>query len=162
MTQLQLEQDLIRWFIQGAFIAALVFGAVYVPFFEWHDTVTGRAIVTLVLSLAGALFHSVLIIWGVPSFQFKDGEVSLGPWWANALNWLSIISLGAIVIAIAMLAWQTLRYLNMHSVNKWACRLLWLGRPEDREILLPWEEGLRPNDRLPWLRRAIEKRKAPR
>lgn len=121
MTQLQLEIDLTEWFIEATFIASLIFAAVYIPYYDWRDTLTGKAVTVLVLSIAGALFHSVLIVWHVT----RDGA---GGFWGEFLIWLSIVSLGGAGLGIILLFYDLLRGIHSESDKKWICKLLMLGR----------------------------------
>lgn len=132
MTLLQIQTDLTEWFIEGTFIAALIFALVYIPFFDWRETVTGRATTILDLSIAGTLLHSVLIIWGVDTVSVRHPEAPSG-FWSQLVDWLSIVSLGAAGLAICMLAWQAGRYVLAQSTNKIICRVFYLGRKLDKE-----------------------------
>lgn len=125
-----LEVDLARWFTEGTFIISVIFALIYIPFFEWRETKTGRAFTTLILSIAGALLRPVLIIWGIISVRSNSNPAGF---WNDLFTWLSIISLGAAGIAIAVLAFKTLQILFAESKNKWICKLFFIGREPPRE-----------------------------
>lgn len=129
MTQLQFEVDLTEWFIQGTFIASLVFATVYIPFFKWRETITGRATTTLVLSIAGALLHSVLVLWGVTTITKGASPDQTTGFWNQFLTWVAIISLGFACISIATLAFVAVRYLIAESetTNRFLCKVFHLG-----------------------------------
>jgi hypothetical protein len=103
--------DLTKYFAQATFIASLLFALVYQLLkFRWWETVTGRATITLDLSIAGALLHTVLVIWGLPTVTLTKRAVSFGPWYDEILTWVSVISLGTAGLAIFLLCWQAFRY----------------------------------------------------
>jgi hypothetical protein len=105
MTQAQLQTNLISYFDQGTFIAALFFAVVYQLLkFRWWESVTGRAWMALALSVAGTLLHPVLIAWGVP--PVPQGRA---PWYDVALTWFAVLSVGVVGVAILVLAWQAVR-----------------------------------------------------
>lgn len=116
MTQIQI--DLFKWFMEGTFCAAIVFLAVYMRLFDWRETVTGRALVALAGSIAGALLHSVITIWGGPTFTEAQ------TWWQNALTWLSIASLLGAGMSLVILTWQALRRHVLESEKTWVTRVL--------------------------------------
>jgi hypothetical protein len=140
-----LISNLTKYFIVGTFCASVLFAILYGPLFNWQGTVTGRATFILDLSIAGALLHFVLLIWGVRTTGIKpgsaDGISNLGPWYDAALTWFSVISIAIAGISIIILIWQLLRVLAFDPQTKLAKRLLkpritgWLlkqGRPRAR------------------------------
>lgn len=129
MSSLQVEVDLTSWFIQATFIAAIIFAAVYIPFYDWRETLTGKAVTILVLSIAGALLHSCLVIWHATSLSVKAGtSTDVTGFWNNFLTWLAIISLGGAALSITVLVFETLRGIFSETDKPWLCRLLMLGR----------------------------------
>jgi len=119
VNELQLEIDLTRWFLEGAFISAVLFAVVYIPFFKWRETVTGRATTVLVLAIAGALLHSVLVAWGLISVSVaKNAKPIQGGIEDQFFTWLSIVSVGAAGLAILMLTWQAAHYMLADTGNK--------------------------------------------
>jgi hypothetical protein len=124
MTEFQWETDLTEWFIEGFFIGALLFTVIYVPFFKWRATSTGRAIATLVLAIVGALLHSVLNIWGVTQIGKPGGQGQMN----EALAWFAIFSLGAGALAVITLSFTAARFLFAESDNKFVCKALHLGK----------------------------------
>ena len=136
MSSLQLEVDLARWFTEATFIASVICALIYIPFFEWRETKTGKAFTTLILAIAGALLRPVLIIWGVITVSIRPGAKNpdnLG-FWNNFFIWLSIISLGAAGLALATLAFKILQVIFAESENKWICKLFFIRKepPRDR------------------------------
>jgi hypothetical protein len=115
----QLEVNLTEWFLQGTFLAALLFAVVYIPFFDWRATVTGRATTTLILSIAGALMHSTPVVWGVVGITVSKHAVQEPGGVVNQVfTWVSIVSLGGAGLSILILGWQSLRYMNAETNNK--------------------------------------------
>jgi hypothetical protein len=115
----QLEVNLTEWFLEGTFLAALLFAVVYIPFFDWRATVTGRATTTLILSIAGALLHSVLLIWGVIGISVsKYATQKPGGVTDQVFTWISVVSLGGAGLSILILGWQSLRYMHAETNNK--------------------------------------------
>lgn len=125
MTQITLAANLTKVFVQAAFIASILFAVIYTALkFHWWETVTGRAIICLDLGVAGALMHGALVIWGLPTYVVignthtvngANAQVSFGPWWSEALNWLSVVSLGVATVAILVLLWQAVRFAYVDS-----------------------------------------------
>jgi hypothetical protein len=133
MSQLEFATDLTTWFVEGTFIAALVFSVIYGFAFDWRHTVTGRCTLTLDLSIAGALLHSVLIIWGIQTVHLTHtGVENLSGFWNETLTWISVISLGGAGAAITILTWQCTRYLNAQSENRFLNKFLRLGSPQTK------------------------------
>jgi len=132
LSSLQLETDLTDWFAVGTFIAAIVFAAIYIPFFKWRETLTGKSVTVLILAIAGALLHAVLTYWHViPNLKTEQQQTS----GFHFFLWFSIVSLGFAGVAIIALTYETLRGIFSESENKWVCRLLRLGRkfPDDNK-----------------------------
>lgn len=124
MTQVQLEVDLTEWFIQGTFLAAVLFALVYIPFFKWRETVTGRATTVLVLAIAGALLHSTLIVWGVVGVSVaKNSKPVPGNFINQFFTWLSIVSIGAAGLSIVILTWQAGRFMLIDTDSKFLKRM---------------------------------------
>lgn len=119
LSSLRLETDLTSWFIQATFIAAIVFAAIYIPFYDWRGTLTGKAVTTLILCIAGALLHSVLVLWGV---HRESG------FWADFITWLAILSLGGAAVSIIVLTFEMLRGIFSETDKPWLCKVLLLGR----------------------------------
>lgn len=127
MTQITLAANLTKVFVQAAFIASILFAAIYTALrFRWWETVTGRAIICLDLGIAGALMHGALVIWGLPTYVVvgndhavngANAHVSFGPWWSELLNWLSVVSLGVATVAILVLLWQAVRFAYVDNRN---------------------------------------------
>jgi len=122
----QLQLDLSEWFVEIAFISAIIFAVIYIPFYKWRETLTGKAVTVLILAIAGALFRPVLLIWHV--IHYPKGNQSPGGFWNDCFTWLSIVSLAAAGAAIIALIFEMLRGIFSESENKWICRLLMLGR----------------------------------
>ena len=132
MSQVQWEIDLTEWFVQGTFIASVVFAMVYIPFYDWRETLTGKAVTVLILAIAGALFRSVLVLWGVITVTVRPDTVRQGSatigFWNEFFTWLSIVSLGAAGVSITLLLWESLRGIFSESENKIICKAFRLGR----------------------------------
>lgn len=130
MSQLRWVVDLSDWGVEATFITALALAVVYMTFFTWRETMTGRSITVLSLSIAGALLHSVLVIWGVISVRFTahDGA-ALNGFWDEFFTWLSVICLMGAALALATLTFTALRYLpaEAQTKNNLLCKVLRLG-----------------------------------
>jgi hypothetical protein len=129
MTELQWEVNLTQWFIEGTFSAAILFAMIYIPFYKWRETITGRATAILDLAIAGSLLHSSLLSWGVTSLSVKaDGVANLPPgFWNNTLTWVSIISVGAAGVSIVTLTFAALQHLEPETTNRFFVKVLHLG-----------------------------------
>lgn len=118
MTQLEFATDLTEWFAEFTFIAALVFAVIYAKMYQWRETLTGHATLTLTLCIAGALLHTVLIIWGLDTVHLtRTGISTLHGFWNETLTWLSIICFGGAGTAITILAAQCLYIHYLRNKN---------------------------------------------
>lgn len=97
--------------IQFAFGAAALFGIVYgaVFRFRWWETPTGRAVITLSVSVVFALLPSVLIIWGVPITIFEATPAHRVPVDATILSWLSVAGIDGAGVSLLVLAWVSVQ-----------------------------------------------------
>lgn len=136
MSQVQWEIGLTEWFIVGTFIASIVFASLYIPFYEWRETVTGRAVTILILAIAGALLRSVLVLWGVVTVTVKPGGKTLQTetmgFWNEFFTWFSVISLGFAGLSIILLIYALFRNLFLNSDNTIICWILHLGKHNGR------------------------------
>lgn len=103
------------------FFVVIITGVVYAKVFDWKETLTGKLFVLLMITIAGAVFRNVLVIWGVISPLDKGAGLQV-------LIWLSIISLGMFGIIVALLLWEGLRQVFSGSENKLICKLFMLGK----------------------------------
>lgn len=133
MSQVQWQADLSQWFAQVFFIAAFVVAIIYIGYYDWEETVTGRAVTVLLIAIVGALLERVLIIWKIIRWpaattikQIQQAETA--GFWNDFFTWLSVISLGAGALALIVLGWEILRGIFQDTEKKWLCKLLLLGR----------------------------------
>lgn len=130
MTQLQVQTDLITWFIQAVFIGAAVFTVIYAALFRWWETATGRSTLAVFAGVAGTLLHEVLIIWGVQTVHLTRHGMQTGGVSDEFLTWLSVVGLGFVGVGVAMFAYQAAQYcLSERNVaNRWVARVFRLGK----------------------------------
>lgn len=131
MTQIALTAGLAKGFMVAIFFASLVFAAAYHHYFDWKDTITGRAALILSLSIPGALLPAVLFVFNVPTIVSADSPRTPGPWYDVSLTWLSIVSAATALGAILVLTWEILRTIRADQRNspkwmksKWASKFL--------------------------------------
>lgn len=117
MSQLQWQADLSEWFVEGAWLAAVLLAALYIPNFNWKETLPGKGFFILILAICGALFKNVLMIWGVIHVTEVHEEIQYGLL-DEIFTWISIVSLGAAGVAIVLLLTHTVRTLKADSQKK--------------------------------------------
>jgi hypothetical protein len=110
MSQLQWQVDLSRWSVEGMWIAAVLLSLVYIPNFNWKQSLPGRGFCILILAIVGALFRSVLVIWGVIHIHMVGGQEQYGVW-DEIFTWLSITGVAAAGVAIILLLFHTVKQL---------------------------------------------------
>jgi hypothetical protein len=110
MSQLQWQEDLAQWSVQGMWIAAVLLSIIYIPNFNWRQSLPGRGFCILILAIVGALFRNVLVIWGVITITLVAGKEEYGLW-DEIFTWLSIVSIAAAGIAIILLLFHTAKEL---------------------------------------------------
>lgn len=115
MTQVSLVSDLAKWFTVFTFSTSIVLAIFYGSMFRWWETVTGRTFFALFPSMAGALLHQALIIFGVPTVHLRGATPGLGPWYDAGLTWLSVIGLGGSGACLSILVWEALRTLRAEA-----------------------------------------------
>lgn len=110
MSQAEWQVDLAQWSVQVMWIAAVLLSLIYIPNFNWKESLPGKGFCILILAIVGALFRSVLVIWGVIHITLIGGKEEYGIW-DEIFTWLSIISLAAAGVAIVLLLIHTAREL---------------------------------------------------
>lgn len=137
MTQLQVQTDLITWFIEAVFIGAVLFTVMYALLFRWWETVTGRSTLAVFAGVAGTLLHEVLIIWGVQTVHLTRHGMQVGGTLDDFLTWLSVVSLGFVGVGVAAFAYQAAQFcLSERNVaNRWVSRLFRLGKGHYERVI---------------------------
>lgn len=110
MSQAEWQVDLAQWSVQVMWIAAVLLSLIYIPNFNWKESLPGKGFCILILAIVGALFRSVLVIWGVIHVTLIGGKEEYGLW-DEIFTWLSIAGVAAAGIAITLLLFHTGREL---------------------------------------------------
>lgn len=111
MSQVQWQVNLTQWSVQVMWIAAVILSVIYIPNFNWNQSLPGKGFCILILAIVGALLRSVLLIWGVIHITVLAGGKEQYGLWDEIFTWISIVSLAAAGLAIVLLLFHTAREL---------------------------------------------------